>query len=416
MVKPKTMLTPPLGKDCRHRLALLGSLCFFLSAIEYLIPKPLPFMRIGLANMPLLLALDIFSPGNFFLLVLLKIIGQGIIGGMIFSHVFLFSIAGTLSSALVMFALRRLLGKKLIGFAGLGCAGAMASNSAQLLLARYLVFGPALRYMTAPFLASGLVTGISLGLLCEYFCRRSVWYSYAMLRKFTTEDTEEEHGGTEEYAGRNDSHINNSVELRETPWLNIFKVTRAVLLFITGLLMALIFMFSHSIEVRAARFLFFLLLALFFRKKINLLTTLLFMISIVFFHLLVPSGKVLASLGPLRITLGSLYAGVDKALVVLGLVIISRVCVRSDLRLPGTIGALLGESLRMLELMRERRGTLNRKQLISSIDQLLFEVEAVKPEEPANTQTEKQGINVKTVLLLCAMVLITAGMSLIPHS
>jgi heptaprenyl diphosphate synthase len=401
------MLTPPLGSSCRQswqsrrRLALLGSLCFFLSAIEYLIPKPLPFMRIGLANMPLLLALDLFRPGDFFLLVLLKIIGQGIIGGMIFSHVFLFSIAGTISSALVMFALRRLLGKKLIGFAGLGCAGAMASNCAQLLLARYLIFGPALTFLAAPFLASGLVTGISLGLICEYFCRHSVWYLFPNSSRRGAEA--QRRGGEESRKSicminyRNTSEVDffnknlsknkpfhrplRALRLRVRSYWNSFN---AELFFIAGLLMALIFLFNHSIEIRAAQFLFFCLLAFVFKKKINLLTTLLFMISIVFFHLLVPSGKVLASLGPLRITLGSLYAGIDKALVVCGLVILSRVFVRSDLRLPGTIGALLGESLRMLELMRERRGMIKRKQLISSIDQLLLEVEAINPEDSSN--------------------------------
>jgi len=198
-------------------------------------------MRLGLANMPLLLALDILRPFEFFLLALLKILGQGIIGGMIFSHVFLFSITGTISSALVMFGLRRLLGKKCLGFAGLGCAGAMASNCVQLLLARYLIFGPALRYLTAPFLASGLVTGITLGLVCEYFCRHSVWYlmvvSHAKAQR--TQRTQREEGGEkkEEVIGKREE----SKRLRGfyLTWNNI----NAELFFVTGLLMALIFLF-----------------------------------------------------------------------------------------------------------------------------------------------------------------------------
>ena len=115
--------TPQPGKTADHQtLALLGSLCLFLSAIEYLIPKPLPFMRVGLANLPLLVALDIFRAKHFFLLALLKVLGQGIIGGTLFSYILLFSLAGTFSAASLMYFLRMLLGKKHLGFTGLSCA------------------------------------------------------------------------------------------------------------------------------------------------------------------------------------------------------------------------------------------------------------------------------------------------------
>ena len=360
-------------------------------------------MRLGLANMPLLLALDIFSPGEFFLLALLKILGQGIIGGMIFSHVFLFSITGTVSSALVMFGLRRLLGKKRLGFAGLGCAGAIASNCVQLLLARYLIFGPALRYLAAPFLASGLVTGIGLGLVCEYFCRHSVWYLSAIshAKAQRTRRTQREEGGE-----------NKRLRGFYLTWNNI----NAEGLFVAGLLMALIFLFNRFMEIRIAQFLFFCLLALVSGKKLNLFATAIFMISIIFFHLLAPFGKVLAVFGPLRITQGSLYAGIDKALTVSGLVILSRVCVKNDLKLPGTIGSLLGESLRMLELMRERRGMIKRKHIISGLDQLMLEMETINLDAPDDNPVRKQKININSILLLIAMVLITTVMNFIPHS
>ena len=32
-------------------VALAAAVCLFLASIEYLIPKPLPFLRIGLANL-----------------------------------------------------------------------------------------------------------------------------------------------------------------------------------------------------------------------------------------------------------------------------------------------------------------------------------------------------------------------------
>ena len=38
-------------------LPILGACSMFLSTVEYLFPKPLPFMRLGLANLPVLIGL-----------------------------------------------------------------------------------------------------------------------------------------------------------------------------------------------------------------------------------------------------------------------------------------------------------------------------------------------------------------------
>jgi heptaprenyl diphosphate synthase len=163
----------------RKTIALLGACCLFLSAVEYLIPKPLPFMRLGLANLPLMIALDIFPFGGYMILVCLKILGQAIITGTLFSYVFLFSVTGTLSSALVMFFLRRMFGypgREKISFIGIGTAGAVVSNIMQLTLARFFIFQENTRYIAPPFLAAGLVTGITLGAFCEVFTRKSLWY------------------------------------------------------------------------------------------------------------------------------------------------------------------------------------------------------------------------------------------------
>lgn len=165
-----------------RNLAMLGAFCLFLSAVEYLIPKPLPFMRIGLANLPLMLALDILPFPSFLLLIGIKITGQALITGTLFSYIFLFSLAGTFFSALIMFALRRVFGKERITFVGIGTAGAMVSNISQLALAWSFIFRENARYIAPPFLLAGLVTGIVLGVFCEYFSKRSRWYSMQMER------------------------------------------------------------------------------------------------------------------------------------------------------------------------------------------------------------------------------------------
>jgi len=162
----------------RKNLALLGALCLFLSAVEYMIPKPLPFMRIGLANLPLMLALDIFPLPSFLVLVCIKVLGQALITGTLFSYVFLFSLTGTFLSALLMFSLRRMF-KERITFTGIGTAGAFVSNLSQLALAHVFIFRENARYIAPAFLTAGLVTGIALGIFCEIFARSSKWFAAA---------------------------------------------------------------------------------------------------------------------------------------------------------------------------------------------------------------------------------------------
>ena len=156
--------------------ALLGAFCFFLSAIEYMVPKPLPFMRLGIANLPILLASDLLPLPWFLALALVKVFGMSVISGSLFSYVALFSLAGTLTAALVMWFARRAFGS-LVSAVGVSILGAVISNAVQMSLAGLVVFGEAVRFIAPPFLASGLVTGAILGVFAELFAKRSLWYA-----------------------------------------------------------------------------------------------------------------------------------------------------------------------------------------------------------------------------------------------
>lgn len=163
----------------RKTIALLGACCLFLSAVEYMIPKPLPFMRIGLANLPLMLALDVLPFKAFLILICIKTAGQALITGTLFSYVFLFSITGTFFSALLMYLLRRVIWKERITFIGIGTAGAMVSGLTQVTLGWFFIFGASVRYIAPVLLGTSLVTGIALGVFCEVFSCKSKWYSLA---------------------------------------------------------------------------------------------------------------------------------------------------------------------------------------------------------------------------------------------
>lgn len=171
---------PGFGLSRRADLtALLGAFCFFLSAVEYMIPKPLPFMRLGIANLPILLAVEILPLRWFLVLALVKVIGMSLVSGTLFSYVAVFSLVGTLGAALAMWGTKRA-GRGAVSFLGVSVAGAVVSNALQVLLASVLVFGEAARLIAPVFLGMGLATGALLGLFAERFVRSSRWYARAL--------------------------------------------------------------------------------------------------------------------------------------------------------------------------------------------------------------------------------------------
>jgi heptaprenyl diphosphate synthase len=176
-MRASTLPSTESGKGPADVTALLGAFCFFLSAIEYMVPKPLPFMRLGIANLPILLAADLLPLPWYLALALVKVFGMSVISGSLFSYVALFSLAGTLTAALVMWLASKGFGR-LVSAVGVSILGAVASNAVQMGLASILVFGDAVK-LIAPFLATGLVTGALLGVFVELFARQSRWYARA---------------------------------------------------------------------------------------------------------------------------------------------------------------------------------------------------------------------------------------------
>ena len=156
-------------------LPFLAALCLFLAAVEYAIPKPLPFLRLGLANLPVIVALFVLPTRDIYKLILLKIIGQALITGTLFSYIFLFSAAGSLASGLTMLGVHLWLKKK-VSCIGLSLAGAAANNIAQLVVAYFVLFGDATKYIAPILLISGAATGLVLGIFTQMFIEKSKWF------------------------------------------------------------------------------------------------------------------------------------------------------------------------------------------------------------------------------------------------
>ncbi len=157
-------------------VAFMGALCLFFSTIEYLFPKPLPFFRLGLANIPIMISLEIFPPSYVLLVVLLKVLGQALMNGTLASYVFLFSIAGSFASAFVMIGAYRWGGSH-ITLVGVSVFGAIASNVVQMALSVTFIFGQTAWIIAPLFIGLGVASGFFVGLFAHNFQKRSRWLS-----------------------------------------------------------------------------------------------------------------------------------------------------------------------------------------------------------------------------------------------
>jgi heptaprenyl diphosphate synthase len=346
----------PSPGNARKTLATLGAFCLFLSSIEYTIPKPLPFLRLGLANVPLILALPL--PASLFCpLLSVKVLAQALISGTLFSYVFLFSLVGTAASGGLMFLLARLArspspARAPVSFVGISVAGAFLSNVTQIALARCFILGKSALYIAPPFLLSGIASGFLLGLFCEKFTRESAWYKNLQMRGLIA-------GGPPAVP---------------SPYTAFTKETA---LFIAGIALSAALVFTPQTAFRVVLFAVFWLFAILRGRGGKPLITFLVFAVIVLCNLLSPYGRVLFEAGPLTITQGALLSGIKKAATIEGLIMISKTTVSANLKLPGAIGGIIGESFRIMHALSRHKTKIDVKDITGSIDRILMQADAL---------------------------------------
>lgn len=355
-----------LEKDRVSLVSFFGGMCFFLSLVESLIPKPLPFFRLGIANLPVLLSLVYLNPGEFFLLGLLKVAGQGIYGGTFFSFVFLFSAAGTFSSMLVMFVLYKTLKKRdLISFVGISFSGAFFSCIAQSLLGMAVVFGQGIKYVFPLFLLSSGITGLILGFITEKILRDSVFFQNLKNRLYS------------------------DIPAEIKPEISTGEISRSLANLVFCILFIIILVYSGSDVIKLPVFVLFLLLNLVFPLNGDMflrrlqrfvfmpLITVLFIVGI---NLCVPFGKVLFKSGFITITEGALREGIKRALEFQGTVFISVFFFKGKIRLPGVFGKILGDSFLCFNRLFTRNRNFKLKGFLGEFDKFLSETFGSPPD------------------------------------
>ena len=172
---------------------------------------------------------------------------------------------------------------------------------------------------------------------------------------------------------------------------------------ILGLLFIPAYLFQQSILIRFIQFIILITVYILQGGKFRIVPNLVLVSGITLAYIIRPAGKVLFMLLEFPVTEGALISGLTRALMLIGLIYISRLSVSSKLNFRGTLGNLIGRVFYYFEAITESKGTFHFKdfykpgakgKLISYIDDLLISVEN-KDKQIKKLATDK---NIKSFL------------------
>lgn len=156
----------------RTKVAYFGvftALALIFSYVESLIPIHfgIPGVKLGLANLIVVIALYKMSIREAYILSIVRIVLAGFMFGNLFA--ILYSLAGGMLSLSVMCILKR---TDRFSIFGVSMAGGVFHNIGQLLMAMIVLESISIGYYFPVLLISGLVTGFVIGLMSNEMMKR----------------------------------------------------------------------------------------------------------------------------------------------------------------------------------------------------------------------------------------------------
>ena len=158
----------------KSRVAYFGvftALALIFSYIETLIPINLgiPGVKLGLANLIIVIALYKIRLPEVYLLSVVRVLLSGLIFGNYFSIIY--SLAGGLLSLTVMVLLKQMGSFSVMG---ISVAGGVCHNIGQMIVAMLVVETFSVAYSFPVLLIAGLLTGFLIGILANGMLKRLV--------------------------------------------------------------------------------------------------------------------------------------------------------------------------------------------------------------------------------------------------
>ncbi len=148
-------------------VAVIGVLAAFGAILSYIeailsFTTGIPGVKIGLANIAVVVALYMYGSKNAFMINIVRIIVVGLLFGNAFSMVF--SAAGAIISFVVMVLFKK---TNRFSILGVSTVGGVAHNIGQIMIAALVVDSySVIYYMPALFIA-GIITGVIIGFVSK---------------------------------------------------------------------------------------------------------------------------------------------------------------------------------------------------------------------------------------------------------
>lgn len=146
---------------------LLVILATGLGLIENLLPRPVPFLKPGLANIVTVAAVIRYGTFTGLRVNVIRATAAALFMGTIATPTYLLSMAGGVVSATVMGSVRRL-----FSVTGISITGAVCSMWTQLLTASLLIPGLPLRNLLVPVTLWGFLSGTFTGIIAAVLLRK----------------------------------------------------------------------------------------------------------------------------------------------------------------------------------------------------------------------------------------------------
>ncbi len=154
------------------RVALWTSIGVVLAGIERLVPSPVPWIKLGLANGAALIVLYSIGWREALIVNLMRCLIIALFFGTWASPVFLLSLGGGIVSIVVMALTKMLLGK-FVGIVGISTLGSFSHMLTQFYLASLLlVHHSGILIFASPSLIASILSGIVVGIVSSLLLKR----------------------------------------------------------------------------------------------------------------------------------------------------------------------------------------------------------------------------------------------------
>ena len=154
-------------------IALLSAYAVGLHSIEAFIPTPVPWLRLGLANIITLTTLCLYGLRAGMTVTLTRVFVRSLLAGTFLGPAFVMSLGGGVVSTLVMWAMYSIF-KRHLGIVSLSVFGALTHNIVQLFLAYFLFVRriEAILIVSPIILFFGLITGVFNGIITNLIIKK----------------------------------------------------------------------------------------------------------------------------------------------------------------------------------------------------------------------------------------------------